>query len=136
MDRNTFNRVADACNLSATFAAHVSDGTFATATGKVDFRKFARMMEKEAFMYGKDCASKYYMLPILLAKFGIRADDFRWRGNATEGIEPHGMADTFVEWCADYLSQRFPNLVWERSVSSPQVRRKDIPSDILATLDI
>jgi hypothetical protein len=136
MNRTTFDRVADACNLSATFAAHVSAGTHATDTGKVDFRKFARMMEKEAFMYGKDCASKYFMLPILLAKFGIRADDFRWRGNATEGIEPHGMANTFVEWCADYLSLRFPEQVWERSVSSPQVRRKDIPSDILATLDI
>ena len=136
IDRATFVRVAIACNLSAAFSDTLSEGKGRTDTGKVDCRKFAALMEKVAFMYGKDCTSKYYMLPLLLAKAGIPADDFRWRGNATEGIEAHPAAKVFQTLCTEYLQGLYPYETWETASSAPQVRRKDIPSDILATLDI
>lgn len=134
--KETFLRVASACNLAGAFKDCVTDGSAFTATGKVDYRLFPRLMDKVAFMYGKDCASKYFMLPILLAKFGVKADDFRWRGNATEGIEAHPLAAQFAEWCAEYLRGQFPEYNWEAAAAAPAARRKDIPSDILATLDI
>jgi hypothetical protein len=148
IDRATFVRVASACNLSAAFSDTLSSGKGRTATGKVDCRKFAALMEKVAFMYGKDCASKYFMLPLLCAKGGIPMNDilndagevvqqgFRWRGNATEGIESHPAAEVFQTLCTEYLQGLYPYETWETASSAPQVRRKDIPSDILATLDI
>jgi hypothetical protein len=148
MDMPTFVRVAIACNLSGAFADSLKSPKSFTATGKVDCRKFPALLEKVAYMYNKECTHKFYMLNILCGKDGIPMNDilndeneivqkgFRWRGNATEGIEAHPAAEVFQDLCTSYLRANFPNLNWEVESSAPQVRRKDIPSDILATLDI
>jgi hypothetical protein len=160
IDPATFVRVAIACNLSGAFKDSIESGKAFTDTGKVDCRKFASLMEKTAFMYGKDCTSKYFMLPLLLAKCGVSADAFRWRSNTVEEvtsvligvgedgedvyetetktvrIEAHPAAKVFQTLCTEYLRGQYPTLNWETASSAPQVRRKDIPTDILATLDI
>ena len=134
MNYGIFIRIADASNLAAAFADAVSEGKALTETGKVDFRAFPRIMDKMAAILVGD--NRYYMTAILCGKAGIKAEDFRWRGNESKGIEPHPMAAQFVEWCGDYLRERFPQYTFERTVSVQGPRRKDIPASILAELAI
>ena len=135
MNYEMFARVATASNLAAAFADLVAtDPNAFTETGKVNFRAFPRVMDKmAAILVGDD---RYCMTSILCGKAGIKAEDFRWRGNESKGIEPHPMAVQFVEWCGDYLRECFPQYTFERTVSVQGPRRKDVPASILAELAI
>lgn len=135
MNYEMFARVATASNLAAAFADLVAtDPNAFTETGKVNCRAFPRVMDDMAAILVGD--ARYCMTSILCGKFGIDAAAFRWRGNATKNREKHPMAEKFVEWCGDYLRERFPQYTFERTVSVQGPRRKDVPASILAELAI
>jgi hypothetical protein len=136
MDYPMFVRIADRMNLAATFVGMREAGKCVTETGKVDFRAFPKVMET-AFLYADaKCVRKVSMIEALIARAGIAADAFAWRGNATTGKEAHPMAETFVEYCGQYLASKFPELTFERTVSYTVVKRKEVSADILDALGI
>lgn len=146
MNRITFNRIADACNLAAAFADRLREGKGLSDTGKVDFRGFAALMDKWAvFIHAKgkpmtlpsgNKVNGFTMTEILCGKFEIDPATFKWRGNAGKDTVQHPMAEQFTEWCGEYLRDCFPEHNFERTVSVQGPRRKDVPASILAELAI
>jgi hypothetical protein len=136
-DYALFARIADKCNLAATFAGVVEAGKGFTATGKVDFRAIPGMMES-AYMYADAaCTHKVTMVEILLAKAGIDPATFAWRGNSRTGKVPHEMSETFVGYAVSYLKGKYNHKYdFTGTVSAPAPKRKAIPADILAGMDI
>lgn len=147
MDYATFRRVAVACNLAAAF----NDNLKMTDTGKVDARNFASIMDHAAVYKVVGCTNKYGgypMIGILCGKDGIPMEDikdadgnvlehgFRWRGNATKGIDATPAAAQYMEYCTNYLRESFPDLNFEGTVSAPAKRRENVPAAILASLPI
>jgi hypothetical protein len=138
MDYPMFERIADRMNLAATFVSMREAGKCVTDTGKVDFRSFPKIMET-AFLYADArCREedKVKMVPALCKRSGIAVDEFAWRGNAATGKVKHPMAETFVEYCGQYLAAKFPELTFERTVSYTVVKRKEVSADILDALGI
>lgn len=141
-----FAAIADACNLSAAFTDRLKDGKGLSDTGKVDFRGFAALMDKWAFIIhakgnpmtlpSGNRVTGFTMTEILCGKFEIVAEDFKWRGNESKNVEPHPMAGQFVEWCGDYLRERFPQYTFERTVSYAAPKRKAVAADVLAGIGI
>jgi hypothetical protein len=132
MNYDTFRRVAVACNFAASF----NDNLKLTDTGKVDARNFASIMEHDAKYLSPGCVTGYSMLSILLAKDGIDATTFRWRGNATKGIEPHPMAAQYMEYATAYLREAFPSMRFDSVNTSTPKRRENLPAAILDALAI
>lgn len=131
-----FNRIADRFNLCAAFEEARKNGKCVTETGKVDFRAFPRLMESAYVYADASCSRKVSMIEAMLAKEGIPADTFAWRGNVRTGKEAHPDAETFVNLCGEYLSAKYPHLTFERTVSYTVVKRKEVSADILDALGI
>jgi len=136
MLQSLFNRIADRFNLCAAFEDARNAGKCLTETGKVDFRAFPRLMESAYVYADAACTRKVSMIEAMLAKQGIPADTFAWRGNARTGKEAHPDAETFVNLCGEYLSAKYPHLTFERTVSYTVVKRKEVSADILDALGI
>jgi len=137
MTPSLFGNIADKFNLCAAFAESVKNGKGITDSGKVDFRAFPRLMESAYLYADAACTRKVSMIEVMLAKDGIRADGFAWRGNARTGKEAHEMAEHYVRLCAMYLRERFPNYSFESTVSySAAPKRKEVSADILDALGI
>jgi hypothetical protein len=136
LDYAVFVRIADRMNAAATFAEMWKNGKGVTETGKVDFRAFPKIMESAYCYADAACARKVTMIEAILARAGIRADDFAWRGNVRTGKDAHPEAETYVNYCGQYLASKFPNLTFERTVSYTVVKRKEVSADILDALGI
>lgn len=139
-----FTAVANACNLSAAFTDRLKEGKGLSDTGKVDFRGFAALMDKWAFIIhakgnpmtlpSGNRVTGFTMTEILCGKFEIDPEAFKWRGNAGNNTVQHPMAEQFTEWCGDYLRERFPQYTFERTVSYAAPKRKAVAADILADI--
>lgn len=138
MTISLFATIADKFNLCAAFAESIKSGKGITDSGKVDFRAFPRLMESAYLYADAACTRKVSMVEVLIAKDGIRADDFAWRGNSRTGKEAHEMAEHYVRLCTMYLRERFGNQYsFESTVSySAAPKRKEVSADILDALGI
>jgi len=142
----TFRKVADLCNLSAAFADRIATGKGLSESGKVDFRGFDGLMDKWAFVLhhngnpiklpSGNIEQGFRMIELLLAHDGIAPADFRWRGNAAEGLEPHGAAAEYREYCRVYLEARFGDKYsFENTTTyAAAPKRKAVAADILSAI--
>lgn len=135
-DYATFVRIADRMNAAGTFMEIRAAGKGVTETGKVDNKCFPKVMESAYIYADAKCERKVTMIEALLSRSGISVDDFAWRGNSASGTERHEIADTFMDYCRQYLQAKFPALTFERTVSYKVVKRKEVSADILDALGI